>query len=105
MRNATYYYTGVKATEQQEHEMRNPLPYMVIGNRVTESSAETIHGYAIGHGLPEIKGYYGYDFAEHEFIRLHDATEGEPDAFPSRLMSDVLKPVIAESASTREGQA
>lgn len=72
--------------------MRRPLPLMVIGGSVTPSQAEIMHEIATRqHGLPDIAGHYGYDFAEHEFIRWPDAFEREPDAFPSRRLSDILK--------------
>ncbi len=70
--------------------MQRPLPVMVIGGSVTESQAECMHRYALANGLPDIKGHYGYDFAEHEFIRWPDAFEEAPDAFPSRRLSDIL---------------
>ena len=88
--NTNYFYTGVRATESEEHDMLNPLPYMVIGGSVTESSAEQIHRMALARGLPEIRGYYGYDFKEHEYIRLLDALDSAPDARASRRIADVL---------------
>jgi hypothetical protein len=65
-------------------------PRIVVGSYLPSAPAETVHAIALRHGLPEIRGHYGYDFAEHDFIRLPDAVEGEPDKWPSRKISDVL---------------
>lgn len=89
-KNPDIYYTGVSATAAEESSMRQPLPYLVIGGSVTESSQEQIHRIALSHGLRDIRGYYGYDFEEHEFICLIDSLAGEPDQFPSRRLRDIL---------------
>lgn len=72
--------------------MRGPFPIMVIGGSVTPSQGEVMHEIATTHhDLPDIKGHYGYDFAEHEFIRWPDAFEEAPDAFPSRKLGDIIR--------------
>lgn len=87
-----YFYTAVAASEQEERAMRDSYktPLIVVGGYVSISPEEVIHGVALSRGLPEIVGHYGYDFREHEFIRLADADKGEPDKWPSRKLSDVL---------------
>jgi hypothetical protein len=87
-----YFYTAVAATDDEERRMREAYsaPMIVFGNYLPPDPAETVHAVALLHGLPEIRGHYGYDFKQHEFIRLADATQGEPDRWPSRKLSDVL---------------
>lgn len=87
-----YFYTAVAATPEEEKSMQDAYrtPYMVIGSYLPISGAEVTHACALRHDLPEIVGHYGYDFREHEFIRLPDADQGEPDKWPSRKLSDVL---------------
>lgn len=87
-----YFYCGVRATEQEEKAMQQAYrtPYIVIGSYLPSPPEETVHAIALSHGLPEIVGHYGYDFGEHDFIRLPDADKGEPDKWPSRKLSDVL---------------
>jgi hypothetical protein len=88
-----FFYTEVKGTPEQEKFMREARnqPYMVVGGSVPPSFEECVHACAIRSGLPEIRGYYGYDFSAHEFIRLADADQGEPDTWPSRRLDDILK--------------
>jgi hypothetical protein len=88
-----YFYTGVRATEQEEQAMQSAyrVPLMVLGGSLPISGAEVVHATALRHQLPEIVGHYGYDFQEHEFIRLPDADQGEPDKWPSRRLRDILK--------------
>lgn len=88
-----FYYTGIAASKEEERAMRDAykVPLMVIGNSVPPSPEEVMHACALGHGLPEIVGYYGYDYQRHEFIRLPDADKGEPDKWPSRRLSDILE--------------
>jgi hypothetical protein len=91
-RNQSFTYCETPATEAEEAAMRAAykVPYIVVGSYLPPNPAETVHAIALRHGLPEIRGHYGYDFAEHDFIRLPDANEGEPDRWPSRKISDVL---------------
>jgi len=94
IRENGYFYTGVKASEEEEGQMRAAysVPYMIIGEYAPMSPAEVIHAVAVGKkGLPDIVGFYGYDFKEHEFIRMPDADQGEPDKWPSRKLEDILK--------------
>lgn len=65
------FYTGVSATEEQEHRMRGAglnLAAARLGLRL-RGSQETVHACALAAGLPEIPGYYGYDFTARQFIR------------------------------------
>ena len=66
-------------------------PVIVMGGSLPISGAEVVHAAALSHELPEIVGHYGYDFGEHEFVRLPDADQGEPDKWPSRRLSDILR--------------
>ena len=92
MKDARFFYTGKGADERTEKFMRAAYgaPVMVVGGSLPPSFEETMHACALDAGLPEIRGFYGYDFAEHEFIRMFDADQGEPDCWPSRKMSDIL---------------
>lgn len=87
-----YFYTGKRATDDEERVMREAYksPYIIVGNYAPPNPAETVHAIALHNGLPDIVGHYGYDFGEHEFIRLPDADQGEPDKWPSRKLSDIL---------------
>ncbi len=87
-----YFYTDIAATVAEETAMQNArrTPMIVVGGWVPPGFAETMHAYALRHGLPEIQGHYGYDFAEHRFIRLADADRGKPDVWPSRRLADIL---------------
>lgn len=92
IRENGFFYTGKGVSEATEKWMlstRN-LPFIVVGGSIPPSFEEVVHACAIEVGLPEIKGYYGYDFAAHEFIRLPDADKGVPDEWPSRKLEDIL---------------
>lgn len=68
-----FVYTGVQATEEEEQEMRQPVItsglFGFLGSGGGPGRYEKIHACALKHELPEIPGYYGYDFERHEFIR------------------------------------
>lgn len=83
-----YFYTGISATPSEERVMQEAFrtPYIIIGNSLPTPPQQIVHQYAIQHDLPEIHGYYGYDFNEHQFIREADALEQEPDSWPTRRM-------------------
>ena len=87
-----FVYLGVAATEPEEKSMQAAfrVPLMVIGSYLPTSPHEVVHACALRHGLPDIVGFYGYDFGKHEFVRMPGATHGEPDKWPSRKLSDVL---------------
>lgn len=65
-----YKYTGVSATEDEEKSIRCAAISVSGHLKPNTNLNETIHGFALSHGLPEIQGYYGYDFKRHEFITL-----------------------------------
>lgn len=89
-----FVYTGVRASELEEAQMANPPPMIVVMGYVTPTQAEIMHQCALAHGLPDIHGHYGYDFAEHEFIRLPESIEKETAGleFLGKLRADVLEP-------------
>lgn len=82
--------TGVFASEEEtkravdlyQQAMRTPVIALSTEHALKDGGFagqawdimhQTVHGYALAHGLPEITGYYGLDTANREFIR----TEGE----------------------------
>lgn len=68
-----YVYTQVAATADEEMQMRQSavnVTSSLFGPMSGSNPREKIHAYALGHGLPEIPGWYGYDFERHEFIRM-----------------------------------
>ncbi len=73
--------TGVYATPEEIEVMKGEraLPVARIGG-MWPSPERTMHAYAIAHGLPEIRGFYGCDFRDGEFIRVkdEDMEPGEP---------------------------
>lgn len=95
MRTDAFFYTGIRATAEQEQLMQAAFktPYIVVGGRLPPAPEECVHAIALSYGLPEIRGHYGYNFVEHEFIRLPDADQGEPDKWPSNKLEDVLKAI------------
>lgn len=63
-----FVYTGVAASSTEESLMQAAS---ISGPLLPRSSQhETIHACALAHELPEIPGWYGYDFKQHEFIRM-----------------------------------
>lgn len=73
-----FVYTGVRASELEEAQMANPPePLTMMGYR-TPTQAEIMHQCALAHGLPDIYGFYGYDFEEHEFLCLSESRIKEP---------------------------
>lgn len=79
-----YFTTGVYATADEIKSMKNEhaKPVARIGGVWPEPEKLT-HRIALAHGLPEIRGYYGCDFRDGEFIREKDALVGTPDAWPA----------------------
>lgn len=98
-----FFYTGVRATEQQEESMQQvyKTPFIIVGEILPPAPEECVHAYALHHGLPEIQGHYGYDFKEHEFVRLPDADQGEPDKWPSHRLGDVLNALRLRDEDTK----
>lgn len=90
IRENGFFYTGVVANDEQDMESWRNTPVVVVCGTKLPSFEEVVHASAIRAGLPEIKGYYGYDFGEHQFIRLPDADQGTPDSWPSRRLDDIL---------------
>jgi hypothetical protein len=88
-----YFYTGTRATDDEENHMKLAfsVPLIVVGGSIPPSPGEIVHSVALRHGLPEIRGYYGYDFREHEFVREADADQGPVDSWPSRRLEDILQ--------------
>lgn len=82
-KTAAYFCTGVLATAEEINQMRDEyrMPVAKIGGRWPEPEKLT-HDLALKHGLPEIKGFYGCDFRDGEFIREKDATDGPADSWP-----------------------
>lgn len=71
---AGYVCTGVYATEAEALEIKNEqsMPFAkILGS--WPGPEKLIHRLALAHGLPEIPGYYGFDFRDREFIRVPDA--------------------------------
>jgi hypothetical protein len=92
-----FTYTGVQATEMEEAQMANPptaKPGELPFGMTLPSQAEVMHQVALAHGLPDIHGFYGYDFEEREFLKLHDAREkrivAPQPAAPKVLNADEL---------------
>lgn len=63
--------TGVFATEQEAEELRGLLgtPLIMVGGRFPPNPQAECHRIALGHGLPEVRGYYGVDLETLEFLR------------------------------------
>lgn len=73
MGEEAYVYTQVAATADEEKQMRQSAVTMtsgLFGPPSTSNPHEKIHACALSHGLPEIPGWYGYDFSAHQFIRM-----------------------------------
>jgi hypothetical protein len=87
---AAYFCTGVLATPEEITEMKAEyaMPMARIGG-VWPTPERTVHRIALAHGLPEIKGFYGCDFRDGEFIREKNATEGTPDAWGDYPPDDI----------------
>lgn len=45
-----------------------PVMYLSGGKPMCESAIEAAHAAALKHGLPEIRGYYGIDLRNGEFV-------------------------------------
>ena len=101
---AKYVRSGIRATEVDESEMQQAIRSdcfggMVFAGRIPTPSYMIIHDRALKYGLPDIRGYYGYDFASHEFISLPESHEGPPDEWPSRELADIV-PVLRDLPKT-----
>lgn len=77
-----YFMTGVFATPEEIKRMLDEQrkPMALIGGKWPEPE-RLQHEIALAHGLPEIKGFYGCDFRDGEFLRMKEATDGAPDAW------------------------
>ncbi len=76
-RDERFVYMGVRASEIEEEQMQNPPacdPKDLPGGFTLPSQAQVMHGVALANGLPDIHGFYGYDFEEHSFIKLPQST-------------------------------
>lgn len=62
--------TKVFATEDEARIIREQAgkPYLVVGGVPPETAQQVAHRFALAHGLPEIKGYYGIDLTTREFL-------------------------------------
>jgi hypothetical protein len=84
--------TGVFATEEEvkraielyQIAQRTPVIAMSVRHGIERGGfageawthmQETVHNYALGHGLPDFSGYYGLDTGNREFIMAGDPTE------------------------------
>ena len=76
MRDERFVYLDVSASELEEQQMANPPPVSDIGRgQLSPSQAQLMHAIALAHGLPDIHGFYGYDFEERSFIKLPQSKE------------------------------
>jgi len=75
-----YFCTGVYATTDEVERMKAAyrLPVARIGGHFPDPE-KVMHAAALAHGLPEIRGHYGCDFRDGEFIREKDALDMPPD--------------------------
>lgn len=89
-KTAAFFCTGVLATPEEVANMRAEyaLPVARIGG-IWPTPERTVHRYALAHGLPEIRGFYGCDFRDGEFIREKDADKGEPDVWGPYPPNDI----------------
>ena len=64
--------TGVFATDEQVEALKKAMnqPYLVVGGVPPTSPTELCHKHALEQGLPEIKGFYGIDIADKEFVTV-----------------------------------
>jgi hypothetical protein len=64
-------YTKVFATKEEIQTLKDVCsqPYIVVGGHEPESPLQAAHRLALGHGLPEITGYYGCDLRTGEFVK------------------------------------
>ncbi len=78
-----YFCTSVYATPEEIAVMRAEYqkPLARIGG-VWPQPEKLVHTTALAHGLPEIRGHYGCDFRDGEFLREQDAGEPTTDWGP-----------------------
>ena len=62
--------TGIFASEKEIEEIRHArdMPCIRIGGHLPETVNEVCHRLALKHGLPDIRGYYGCDLSNGEFV-------------------------------------
>lgn len=62
--------TGVFATADEIERLKQTTktPLIALNAGMPESPQQAAHRLAMGHGLPEIKGYYGCDLRTGEFV-------------------------------------
>lgn len=89
-KTAAFFCTGVFATPDEVSRMKAEfsMPVARIGG-TWPTPERTMHGLALAHGLPEIKGFYGCDFRDGEFIREKGATDGEVDRWGAYPPDDI----------------
>jgi hypothetical protein len=76
--------TGVFATADEIAKLREePQPQFRTLNSgllmIGSSFIEIVHALALAHGLPEVRGYYGIDLSNGEFLGLPWDDESEDD--------------------------
>jgi len=62
--------TGVFATEDEIKSLKTLLgqPLIAPAGIMPRSPAQLAHEFALAHGLPEVRGYYGCDLENGEFV-------------------------------------
>lgn len=63
---------NVFATAEEIEHIKHAvsMPFIRIGGHTPESPQEACNKLALQHGLPEIKGYYGCDLSNGEFVSI-----------------------------------
>lgn len=70
----SFIRTGVFATDEEVEALKAAASAPAIALHIPRRSVQQIcHDYALAHGLPEIRGYYGCDLTNGEFVTV----EGE----------------------------
>jgi len=62
--------TGKQLTREQIEEVKAAMrtPLVALNAGMPQSPAKLVHQYALAHGLPEIRGYYGADLVTGEIL-------------------------------------
>lgn len=62
--------TGTFATSQEIEIIKSiqSTPLVALNAGMPQSALEVAHNMALSHGLPEVKGYYGIDLINGEFL-------------------------------------
>lgn len=70
IKDPTVKRTGVFATKEEVKHINEcfSTPIMLFGGKYLTNPYEWINKYALKHGLPQTKGYYGLDPANREFL-------------------------------------